>query len=56
MKTFTFCYKVEGVSTLLPLYVTVEAETKEDALIKARKKVEDNDKFVDMGHAYHIYS
>ena len=55
MKKFTFCYIVEGVMTMLPLRVTVEAETLEEAKVLARQKVEDTDKFVNMGNAYHIY-
>ena len=56
MKKFKFRYSVDGVMTMLPLYVMVEAETKDEALVKAHEKVEADNMFVNIGYTYHIYS
>ena len=55
MNTYRFCYSVDGVMTMLPLYVIVKASNKEEAFTEAEKKVRETDTFVRMGHTFKVY-
>ena len=54
MKTYRFCYSVDGVMTLLPLFVIVKADD-EQGRIYAEQKIKEIDMFVKMGHTFKIY-
>lgn len=55
MNTYRFCYSVDGVLTMLPLYVIVKADNKEKAITEAEKKIKETDTFVKMGYTFKIH-
>ena len=57
MKTYRFCYSVDGVLTFLPTYVIVKSDSREKALIEASDKIKRTNMFVKkMGREFTIYS
>ena len=55
MKTYRFCYSVDDVMTMLPLFVIVKAEDEGLGRIYAEHKIKETDRFVKMGHTFKIY-
>jgi len=55
MKTYRFCYSVDGVMTMLPLFVIVKAEDEGQGRIYAEQKIKETDMFVKMGNTFKIY-
>lgn len=55
MNTYRFCYSVDGVKTMLPLYVIVKADNKDKGVVEAEKKIRETDIFVQMGHTFKVY-
>jgi len=56
MKTYRFCYSVDGVLTTVPTFVIVKS-SKEKALIEASDKIKKTNMFVKkMGREFTIYS
>jgi len=54
MKTYRFCYSVDGVLTMLPLYVIVNAENEEQGKIRAAEKIKETNDFVRKGYTFKI--
>lgn len=38
MNTYRFCYSVDGVKTMLPLYVIVKADNKDKGVVEPKRK------------------
>ena len=56
MKKFTFNYYIEGVRTMLPLWVAVEANNREEAIAKAHEKLHEKDYHIKNGKSYTLYT
>ena len=55
MIKFRFNYSINGVRTLRPLYVTVEATSKEFAIELAHKKLREENYYIKNGYTYVLH-
>jgi len=56
MEKFRFFYSVEDVKTMLPLWVAVEANNREEAIAKAHEKLHEKDYHIKNGKSYTLYT
>jgi len=56
MEKFRFFYSVEDVKTMLPLWVAVEADNREEAIAKAHEKLHEEDYHIKNGKSYTLYT